>query len=70
MLFTIVWNIVFLILNRNEIQKTENPQATIISVVIAIVIQVFVIYAEGVYVHEVGKGIMSRQTHDREKYSW
>ena len=70
MLFTIVWNIVSLIMNRDEIQKTENPQATIISVVIVLIIQAFVIYAEGVYVHEVGKGIMSRETHDREKYSW
>lgn len=70
MLFTIVWNVVHLILNRNEIQKTENPQATIITVVVVIVIQVFVIYAECVYVNEVGKGIMSRETHDREKYSW
>jgi hypothetical protein len=66
--------IVGLVMNRKEVaEETEtdsNRIGLIVILVVYFVVKVFVIYAEGVYVSEVGKGIMSRATHDREKYSW
>jgi lysylphosphatidylglycerol synthetase-like protein (DUF2156 family) len=71
---TIVVMIVGLVMNRKEVaEETEtdsNRIGLIVILVVYFVVKVFVIYAEGVYVSEVGKGIMSRATHDREKYSW
>ena len=69
MVFIVIWEIYGIIVEGGSI-PAEERQATIITFVVILVIQVFVIYAEGVYVSEVGKGIMSRETHDRERYSW
>ena len=66
----IVWLSVELILSRETLASQPNQEGLIIYLVVFYVIRVFIIYAEWVYVSEVGKGIMSRETHDREKYSW
>ena len=79
----IIWTViqivlmsVGLVMNKQQLaeevsnESKSNQSATITYFVVWYVIHVFIIYAEGVYVSEVGKGIMSRQTHSREKYSW
>ena len=71
-LVAIVWLSVGLAMNGTELAKEANQTQTdwIIFLVVWYVIHVFILYAEWVYVSEVGKGIMSRETHSREKYSW
>lgn len=59
-----------LVMDRETLAKQENQTDLIIYFTVWYVVHVFIIYAEWVYVSEVGKGIMSRETHDREKYSW
>lgn len=66
----IVWVSVGLILNRETLANPANQTDVIIYFTVWYVLHVFIVYAEWVYVSEVGKGIMSRETHDREKYSW
>lgn len=66
----IVWYTVGLVMNREALAKEANQTDWIIFLVVWYVIHVFILYAEWVYVSEVGKGIMSRETHSREKYSW
>mmetsp|Transcript_5542 Transcript_5542/g.7774 ORF Transcript_5542/g.7774 Transcript_5542/m.7774 type:complete len:170 (+) Transcript_5542:113-622(+) len=69
-LIVIVWTSVGLVMERETLfAKNQNQTDIIIYFTVFYVIHVFVIYAEWVYVSEVGKGIMSRETHSREKYS-
>jgi hypothetical protein len=67
----VLWTI-SLIMSKNDLAKMsgQDKEAVTIASVIFYVLHVFIIYAEGVYVSEVGNGIMSRETHSREKYSW
>ena len=47
----------------------DEKKVNVIAISVVIVWQVFVIYALGTFIHEVHKGIMSPETHSREKYS-
>ncbi len=68
---SIVWTSVILIIDREKLaEETSNQLDVIIFFAVYYVIHLFVIYVEWIYVSEVGKGIMSRETHSREKYSW
>ena len=70
----IVWEVISLILLIvNMIISTDAGLATkeTVSVnVLVIFLSLLIIYVECEYVSEVRKGIMSRETHSREKYSW
>ncbi len=71
----ILWNVIIIILfivNLVIVRMShaiESEAATFI-IVSVIFFLLLMIYAECVFVSEVGKGIMSRETHSREKYSW
>lgn len=68
---SIVWTSVILIMDREELaQETSNELYLIIFFAVYYVVHLFIIYVEWIYVSEVGKGIMSRETLSREKYSW
>ena len=71
-ILAIVWFSVGLGMNGAALAKEAGQTQTdwIIFLVVWYVIHVFILYAEWIYVSEVGKGIMSRETHSREKYSW
>ena len=69
----IIWFAVYLVRNREWLaqnQGTEEGTAYIVIVAIAYLVFLLMIYANSVYVYEVRKGIMSKETHSREKYSW
>lgn len=66
----IVWMSVGLVMERETLAQEADKTPIIIYFSIFYVLHLFILYAEGVYVSEVGKGVMSRETHAREKYSW
>ena len=47
----------------------DEKNVNIIVLTVFIAWQVFVLYALGTFIHEVHNGIMSPETHNREKYS-
>ncbi len=52
----------------NEVTTARDVR--IVVYVLGYVINLFMIYAECVYVSEVRKGIVTKETHSREKYWW
>eukprot|EP00984_Skeletonema_dohrnii_P021892 scaffold11048_cov152-Skeletonema_dohrnii-CCMP3373.AAC.4 len=66
----IIWTSVYLARNSGwMVEGSSNRTATIVAYAIFYVFHVLIIYANWTYVSEVGKGIMSRETHSREKCS-
>jgi uncharacterized membrane protein len=51
----------------NEAFEEISKTATIISISIAITIKLVIMYAYSAFISEVGSGVMSPETHDREK---
>jgi uncharacterized membrane protein len=53
--------------DENEAFEEISKTATIISISIAITIKLVIMYAYSAFISEVGSGVMSPETHDREK---
>ena len=68
----IVWLTLYVVYSSSDIADEEatNRDSTIAGIVIGYFFAVLMIYAECVYVSEVRKGIITRETHSREKYWW
>jgi len=70
-----IWNVVDIVLyiayliRLSIFGNTASAEATV-EIVFSILLFLLAIYAECVYVSEVRKGIMSSETHSREKHSW
>jgi len=68
-LFSLGVNIYFAAATNWDAYTQDEKNANITAVSVILAWQVFVIYALGTFIHEVNKGIMSPETHSREKYS-
>ena len=68
-LFSLGVNIYFAAATNWDAYTQDEKNANILAVSVILAWQVFVIYALGTFIHEVNKGIMSPETHSREKYS-
>ena len=73
---SIIWEIAALVMiiigtvqyDWSSVSSSEK-QSGAIALAILMAWRLLVIYAEGTFVYEVNKGIMSHETHSREKYS-
>ncbi len=68
----IVWLTMYVVNLSSDIAAEETATAAgeIAGIVIGYLFFLFTIYAECIYVSEVRKGIITRETHSREKYWW